>query len=145
MSQQDLQGWLDTHPVLHKGQTVTVRTVTLDEQSQARDYWDGLSKDDQIKVAAVMNLIDVKRGNPANGEKFKKLETYQQTAILEIKAHQVRIGCVWEEGFNLMLLFGTTKKQDEWKKGDLKQLHNIYDKYDAKKKEYLSEKTTKGK
>lgn len=134
-----LQHWLETHPVLHRGQTVTIRTVHLDEKSQVRDYWDSLDKGKQIKLASVMNLLDVKKGNVTNDQKFKKLDNYKDATFHEIKSHQIRIGCVWEPGYNLMLLFGTTKKQDDWKKGDLEQLQNIYDKYDAKKQTFLSE------
>lgn len=140
MVAEKLDDWLLGHPVLFKGDTITVRNVTLDSTSQVAGYISALGSQDKAKVTAVLKLIDNKKGTLSNREKFKKLESYKDANFFEVKSNQIRIGCVWERNYNLMLLFGCTKKKDDWKQGDLRQLRNIYDKYSEQKKAFMEQK-----
>ena len=134
-----LQAWLNSHPVIFQGETVTIRNVFLNGESQAGKFFDELKEGDKTKTTAIMNLIDNKKGKVENGQKFKKLLEHDHESILEVKAtKQVRIACIWEKDYNLMLLFGTTKQSDQWKSGDIQQLKNVYDEYAAKKQSFLS-------
>lgn len=139
--------WIDQHPVLFEGNLITVRQVSLEEKiedNQNIEYWASLKDGEKRKVSTIFALMDSNNGTLFNREKYKKLEDYHGVTIQEIKSGQARIGCIWEEGYNLMLLFGCNKKKDTWKAGDLKQLRNIYDKYAEKRSDFLSKSNDNG-
>jgi hypothetical protein len=103
----------------------------------AKDFFDGLTDDERRKVMMTIKHIDGHRGLVHNVEKFKKLEGQKgggKDQFYEIKVFQIRIGCVFEPGGRLVLLYGFKKKGDAWPRGELQALHNTYNSLDAERR-----------
>ena len=85
----------------------------------ARVYVRSLTDSDQAKLHALFKWM-ADFGKITNRVKFKQVEG----DLFEFKAHQLRVSCR-RVGNCWYLLDGFTKKQDEWKSGELKHALNL--------------------
>jgi len=119
------------HPGVFRGeQGFMAYALKMGDEVQVDRFLDkAVLGDDYDRIFAVLNMLDATKARLSNGQKFKKLIDYREKAILEIKAKQSRVGCVWIEGesFKLMLLHGCIKKGSHWKTGEIQKLRRAYD------------------
>jgi hypothetical protein len=126
-------------PLIFKGTTITIRAVAKENgEAPAKEFFEKeLKESDRAKVTAIFRLLDINKGNLSNREKYKDLLDYDGVNFKEIKQHQTRLGCFWRPGYNLYLTNGFKKKKDDWPKGEVQKLQNMYD-------EFKKRQTTKG-
>lgn len=94
-----------------------------DRTMPAKLYVQSLTKEEGARIRALFKMMaDV--GQIWNRTKFKQIEG----EIFEFKSHQVRVSC-WRVGNCWYLLDGFTKKQDNWKLGELKHAQNLLEEH----------------
>lgn len=97
----------------------------------AKMFIDTLSDSDDSKLKAILAMLDLKKGQFSNEEKFKRiagLESDGQT-FYEIKSYQLRIGCFWQKGLKLYLTHGWVKKSQKADPSELKKITTIYSEF----------------
>jgi phage-related protein len=98
---------------LSKGRKHEICDITIRGKSPVERFMDGLGKEDQQKLTALLQRTS-DEGLPANREKFKKIED----DLFEFKSFQVRVFCTIRVQ-RVILIHGVIKKKDRHNQEDI--------------------------
>lgn len=113
---------------LFKGSKFHLHEVVVDGKHLLREFIDGLSEDDQKKIAALLKTT-AELGVPKNEQKFKKL----QDGLFEFKSYQIRIFCAFHGKAIIVLTHGIIKKKNKHDKNDIDKAIEILKKLNEKR------------
>jgi phage-related protein len=95
--------------IITKGKAFDIWAITHGDKCPVQEFIDGLEKQDQKKVIALLKRL-ADHGMPANEQKFRKLKGLD---IWELKSFQARIFCFFDIGKIVILTHGFSKKSNE--------------------------------
>ena len=102
---------------------VEVNYCLIGNEYPVEIFLDSLESREQKRIVALIELFDEQKGKLFNKEKFKKLEDSDCGAIYVFKSGQIRIAGFWKSNYRFNLIYSFKKKQNEWPRIDIKQLH----------------------
>jgi hypothetical protein len=116
--------------VLYQGKFHTVElAVTANGRCPAKEFLNGLSKEDREKILRVIKRLADKGKFLTNREQFKKIEGED---FFEFKNFQIRMPCYFHRAGRLTLTHGFIKKEDRIKPEEIKRMKRIRDEHEKR-------------
>ena len=112
---------------LYPGATLCICLLHKEQRCEGMDFLTGLQKPDEKKVRRLLLRI-AEYGPPRNTEKWRELKG--EVNLCEIKSHQVRLFCFFDEHRKrLIITHGCFKQQDEADPQEIKHARDLRDAY----------------